>query len=89
MRYRIDFENGEPVYYKTGKEKIAAVITAVKENPQSHADFQELYTIRVTTNRCFMYQKGQVFTTSGEWLRKRGKVKADNNSEPRPKRNTD
>lgn len=76
MRYaRVNLETGDSVYYVAGKEKIAAVIVNVDADPKANAEFDEMYKIRISTNRCRTYQKGMTLTTSGNFLRMRGKQK--------------
>lgn len=87
MRYRTDFKTGDAVYYKTrtGKqEKIAAVVIAVNTDSVSNAEFAEMYAVKVTTSRCSTYSKGNVLTTSGNYLLRRGSTKKDSNDKGRP-----
>lgn len=72
MKYRIDFEKDDEVYYNsvTG-EQIAVTITRVNTD----LDPSERYTIRVRTTRNRLYRRGEVFNTSGNWLSKTKKVK--------------
>lgn len=87
MRYRTDFKTGDAVYYKTrtGKqEKIAAVVIAVNNEAETNSEFAEMYAVKVTTSRCSTYSKGNVLTTSGNYLLRRGSTKKDSNDKGRP-----
>jgi hypothetical protein len=62
---------GDTVFYRTYQgEKIPAII--IKRNtPSTPAEYAEHYEIRITGRKSRIYCKGDEFTTSGAWLRKR------------------
>lgn len=65
MRYRVDFANGDNVYYVTSSGKFPAKIVSVNEDSND-----ERYQIEFVRNRN-VYRKGERITTSGNWLKPR------------------
>ena len=66
MKYRVDFEPGETVFYSAQNRQCRVRIIAINEK----LSLDEMFTVKVLGKGHPVYHKGQVFTTSGNWLSK-------------------